>query len=381
MQKIIVAKNAGFCMGVRRAVDMVLELASKSKEPICTYGPLIHNPQVINDLASRGVKVLDKESIPKCGTVVIRTHGVTPNTKERFEKAGLNVFDATCPFVKKVQSIIDEYSKKGYTIVIVGDKGHAEVDSYLGYAKGKGIVVSTFEEVSKVSKYKNICVVAQTTQDKKVFKKIVNKLKNINSQTKVFDTICNATSNRQQEALNMSRKVGCMIVVGGSNSANTLRLVDICKSAGVPTFFIEKVSDLKINQLSRFVTIGITAGASTPKDAIQEVVNYIKKSGVNTKSKEVLLATDGIPKGTVFQEKVWRAIKTIPYGKTMTYKGIAKLIGHPKSYRAVGSACKKNPLPGPIPCHRVVRSDGSVGGYSKGIRLKKAILKKESSGK
>lgn len=276
MHKIIVAKNAGFCMGVKRAVDMVLELAKKSSGPIYTYGPLIHNPQVIKLLAKKDIKVLDKNVIPKRGTIVIRTHGVKPEIRKNFEKRGLNVYDATCPFVKKVQHIINEYSDKGYTIVIVGDKGHAEVDSYLGYSHNKGIVVSSLDDVKNANISGKVCVVAQTTQDKKIFQKIVKKIET-KCDAKVFDTICNATSKRQEETMDISRVADAMIVVGGSNSANTKRLVDICKSSGTPTYFIETAKELELGKLAKYNVIGITAGASTSKETIQEVVKLINK--------------------------------------------------------------------------------------------------------
>lgn len=277
MKKIIAAKNAGFCMGVKRAVDMVLKLVNESKGPIYTYGPLIHNPQVIEHLAKKGVVVLDKNEVPAKGAVIIRTHGIPPSIYEKFEKSGLQIFDATCPFVKKVQDIIQEYSQKGFVILIIGDKGHAEVDSYLGYSKGKGIVISDIKEAGKVSKKDKVCIVAQTTQDKKVFKKIVDVLRKNNSELKVFDTICNATSKRQEEALSLSNIADAVIVVGGSNSANTLRLVDICRSTGTPTYFIEKANELNPDELKNYETIGITAGASTSKETIQEVVDYVNE--------------------------------------------------------------------------------------------------------
>lgn len=293
MKRVIVAKTAGFCMGVKRAVDMVMDLLGKTNGPVYTYGPLIHNPQVTELLAKKGVIIIDKNKIPKKGTVIIRTHGIEPGIRRRFEESGIKIYDATCPFVIKVQRIIEEYSKKGYTIVIVGDRGHAEVDSYLGCANGKGMVFSSADEINKAMPFLsgNVCVVAQTTQDKNRFNEIMNKLKKHSLELKVFDTICSATSRRQEEALKISYRVNAMIVVGGRNSANTLRLVEICRLTNIPTHFIERAEDLKLNNMERYNTIGITAGASTSKETISEIVDYLRneiqdRGKVSTKGME-----------------------------------------------------------------------------------------------
>lgn len=275
MDKIVVAKTAGFCMGVKRAVDMVLELLDKSKGSVYTYGPLIHNPQVTELLAKKGITVFSDNRTPKEGAVVIRTHGIPPSIRKKLEKSGVNIFDATCPFVIKVQRIIEEYSRKGYFIIIVGDKGHAEVSSYLGYAK-KGLVLSNADEINRLNIKGKICVVAQTTQDRRKFNEIVRRLKKININLKVFDTICNATSSRQEEALSLSRNVDAVIVIGGKNSANTKRLAEISRRAGAKTYFIERAGDINIRELSKFKKIGVTAGASTSKETIKDVVDIIK---------------------------------------------------------------------------------------------------------
>lgn len=277
MEKIIIAKNAGFCMGVKRAVDMTLDLVNRSDGPVYTYGPLIHNPQVIELLAKKGVIVIDKNRVPARGTIVIRTHGIKPGMRRKLEGCGIKIYDATCPFVKNVQRIIEEYSKKGYAILIVGDKGHAEVDSYMGYADDKGIVVGSVDELDRLDIVGRVCIVSQTTQDKKIFNEIINKLKNMGVELAIFDTICNATSSRQEETLEISHKVDAMIVVGGRNSANTLRLAEISRVSNTPTYFIERAGELDLEELQRYNTIGVTAGASTSKETIQEVVDYINR--------------------------------------------------------------------------------------------------------
>lgn len=282
MEKVVVAKTAGFCMGVKRAVDMTLELVQKTNGPVYTYGPLIHNPQVIELLAKKGVVVLDKNNIPSEGTVIIRTHGIEPDIKKRLEGSGVKVFDATCPFVKNVQRIIEEYSRRDYTIIIVGDKGHAEVDSYLGYADGRGVVVSSVEELDRLNIGGKMCVVGQTTQDRKRFKEIVDRIKDLTGEVEVFDTICSATSRRQEEAISMSKKMDAMIVVGSRNSANTRRLADLCKTTGVPTYFIERPEELDLAELERYRVIGITAGASTSRQTIEEVAKLVNEKYKNS---------------------------------------------------------------------------------------------------
>lgn len=272
-------------MGVKRAVDMVMELLGKTNGTVYTYGPLIHNPQVTELLANKGIIIIDKNKMPKKGAVIIRTHGIEPDIRKRLSESGIKLYDATCPFVIKVQRIIEEYSKKGYTIIVIGDKGHAEVDSYLGYAGDKGIVISGVNEVDRLDIKGKVCIVAQTTQDRKRFNEIINKLKKYSLELKVFDTICSATSKRQEEALRMSHRVNAMIVVGGRNSANTLRLAEICHSTSVPTYFIERAEELNLNELVRYKTIGITAGASTSKETIKEVVDVInERHSISTKS-------------------------------------------------------------------------------------------------
>ena len=265
-------------MGVKRAVDMAVKLAEENPgRAIYTIGPLIHNPQVIELLAKKGVKVLDKAIPAKDSVVIIRTHGIPPETKKQFQDLGVVLHDATCPFVVKVQRIIEKYKDEDYRIIIIGDKGHAEVDSYLGYAGIKGVVISSVEEAKKIELIGDVCVVAQTTQDKKIFSEVVNIMKQKNANIKVFDTICSATNQRQKEALDLSNSVDAMIVVGGKNSANTVRLFEICQSAGTKTLFIERVGELDLKEVSNYETVGVTAGASTSNETIQEVVCRINE--------------------------------------------------------------------------------------------------------
>jgi len=277
--KIIITKNAGFCMGVKRAVDKTVEILSKEKKPIYTFGPLIHNPQVIELLSKKGAIAIEDGSIPKEGTVIIRAHGITPKIQKELDKASINIINLTCPFVIKVQKIISDCANKGYYTIIIGDKGHAEVESYLGYSKGNGMVVDVLNRIKSIPSSEKYCVVAQTTQERKVFNKIVSLLKDkLQDNLIVYDTICNATSERQKETVKIAKKTDAMIVIGGKNSANTLRLVDICKKIKKPTFFIEKPNDLDLNRICKYKSIGITAGASTPQSVIKETVEYIESA-------------------------------------------------------------------------------------------------------
>jgi len=228
-------------------------------------------------LNKKGVKIINKHTIPEKGTVIIRAHGIRPELKNKLKRAGLNVVDATCPFVAKVQRIISKYARKGYYIIIVGDHGHAEVEGYQGYAREEGMVVSAPADLKMVPAKNKYCLVAQTTKDEQGFQEIVQGLKNKFSATEVtvHNTICGATRQRQQEALRLAGQVEAMIVVGGKNSANSIRLAQICEDSGCPTFFVEKKEEIPLAKLANYKTIGVTAGASTPQQVIEEVVEWI----------------------------------------------------------------------------------------------------------
>ena len=282
MARVRLAKNAGFCMGVRRAVDMALEEAMKKDGPIYTYGPLIHNPQVLGILEGKGVKTLDgrcvsglKEGTPV--TVIIRAHGVSPKERKELKDSGVRILNATCPHVGTVQGIIQRHAKDGYTTVIVGERDHAEVIGLLGYAHGKGYVVNTLEELEALPPLEKICLVAQTTQDQKRFQALAGAIQKRFPEAKVFNTICESTHRRQDEVLALAKKVEAMVVVGGKESGNTRRLAKISKDTGVPTFHVETEKDLDLQELSRYSVIGVTAGASTPNWLILKVVDRLKR--------------------------------------------------------------------------------------------------------
>ena len=283
--KIILAKTAGFCMGVRRAVEMVLEASNKEEKPVYTYGPLIHNPQVLDILNNKGIKVLSE--IPKTGkgTVLIRAHGVPPESMQSFKDAGFNVIDATCPRVIKVQTIIDKYARQGYTTIIIGDKDHPEVKGLLGFAKNKGHAVDCLEDLQKLPVFEKAIVVAQTTQDNEYFGQARDFIEKKCPDYKIFNTICDSTAKRQAEVKKIADEVESVVVVGGHNSGNTKRLAQILQNKGVQAYHVETEIELDVNQLRNQNKIGITAGASTPNWIINRVYNYIEMMPTNRMGK------------------------------------------------------------------------------------------------
>ena len=263
-------------MGVRRAIEMVLAEANRSNVPLYTYGPLIHNRQVIDLLATKGVMPVSDLDGLTTGRVVIRAHGVPPETRQQIKQTGLSIIDATCPRVARVQSIIRSYSRKGYPAVIVGDRDHAEVIGLMGYCETAAHVIQHPEEVSTLPDMERAVVVAQTTQNAELFGAVVAKMRERFPEVVVFDTICEATHDRQQEVKRLTTEVDGLVVVGGYHSGNTQRLVDVARETGTPTFHVETERDLDTNRLSQMERIGVTAGASTPNWMIQNVVREIE---------------------------------------------------------------------------------------------------------
>ena len=282
-KEIRVAKSAGFCFGVRRAVDGLLSLTKDSEEgTVFTYGPIIHNESVIKDFETRGVRLISEEEplpdpIPgkKC-VVALRSHGVTRDVKKMIEDKGFWTEDLTCPFVSKIQTIVSEYSKKGFHIVITGDEHHPEVIGIKGWAASSGVtVIKSEEDIEKLTLNGNskLCVVSQTTFRGDLFKKLVEMLIQKGYDTYAQNTICSATSLRQSEAMEISEWADVMLVIGGKNSSNSAKLFDICREKCEKTFFLQGADDLKVSELHSIRRIGITAGASTPDKIIEEVFN------------------------------------------------------------------------------------------------------------
>ncbi len=276
--RVELAKSAGFCFGVKRAMDTVYRLADDESAQVYTLGPIIHNEQVVSDLEKRGVFVTDRvEEIenPEKSILVIRSHGVPREVIEELERKGISYEDATCPFVKKIHETVYSYSKKGYAIIIIGSASHPEVQGILGWTMGAGTVIETpkqAQDYTPVRPEQKICVVAQTTFNYKKFQDLVEILSKKGYDILAVNTICNATSARQREAEKLASKSDAMIVIGGTHSSNSQKLYEICKNQCENTFFIQTVDDLRNISLDSFTSLGITAGASTPNNIIQEVL-------------------------------------------------------------------------------------------------------------
>jgi len=267
-------------MGVRRAVDLVLNIAQrKGKENVYTYGPLIHNPQTIEILRKRGIipisNINDIDASSKGSTIIIRAHGISPEERKKIKDKGFKIIDATCPKVAHVQAIIKKHVSQDYTVLIVGDREHPEVNGILGYAYGKGVVIGSADEIEKLPFLEKVCVVAQTTQNMDEFINIADKIRAKFSDTVVFNTICDSTEKRQAEVKHLAEEMNAIFIVGGRNSANTKRLVRISELQGKPTFHIETADELKEIPINLYEKIGISAGASTPTWIIDRVIDGI----------------------------------------------------------------------------------------------------------
>ena len=278
--KVIKAKTAGFCFGVKRAVDTVYEQVDACSSLIYTYGPIIHNEEVVRDMESKGVVVLRSEeeldALEK-GTVIIRSHGVGKWIYDKLEARNIRIVDATCPFVKKIHNIVRKASAEGAHIVIIGNPDHPEVQGIRGWAGEKVTVVQDKESAEGVDfgKKEKICVVSQTTFNYNKFKDLVEIIKKKSYDVSVLNTICNATKERQTEAERIAETVDAMIVIGDKHSSNTQKLFEICRKACNNTYYIQTLDDLNLNQLGSVETVGITAGASTPNNIIEEVQNNV----------------------------------------------------------------------------------------------------------
>ena len=288
---ITLAKSAGFCFGVNKAVQTVNELLEHGKT-VCTLGPIIHNPQVVSELAGRGVTIVSSpEEVPEGATLVIRSHGVSRVVYDELERLGRKYCDATCPFVAKIHRIVAQESANGASVVIAGNEGHPEVTGIRGHCQGPSFVISSPEDLENLQKNNIIStnspvvMVAQTTFNMDIWEKCSEIAKKVYTNIKIFDTICNATSERQKEAAALSQKCDIMVIVGGRQSSNTAKLRDVC-SAHCPTVLIETADELSPALLRKARSIGVTAGASTPADIIKEVLSTMSEI-VNSNENEV----------------------------------------------------------------------------------------------
>ena len=280
--KVIKAKTAGFCFGVKRAVDTVYEQVEKcGGRQIYTYGPIIHNEEVVKDMERKGVTVLRSEEeldALEDGIVIIRSHGVEKRIYDKLNARGIGIVDATCPFVKKIHDIVSEQSAQGKYIVIIGNPEHPEVRGIRGWAGERACVIQNSDDAENFSPDKNekICIVSQTTFNYNKFKDLVEIISEKSYYVSVLNTICNATKERQSEAESIAETVDAMIVIGDKHSSNTQKLFEICRKACNNTYYIQTLGDLDLNQLGSVETVGITAGASTPNNIIEEVQNNVK---------------------------------------------------------------------------------------------------------
>ena len=278
---IKVAKTAGFCFGVKRAVEKVYEQVALGKKNVYTYGPIIHNEEVVGDLEAKGVRVLenraDLEKLEE-GTIVIRSHGVPREIYQLIEEKGLACVDATCPFVRKIHRIVEKESKNGCYIVIVGNDNHPEVEGIKGWCQGPVTVISTEEEAKNliIPEGKKLCVVSQTTFNYNKFKDLVEIFEKKRYDRIVLNTICSATEERQLEAQQIACEADTMIVIGGRHSSNTQKLYEICRKECKNTYYIQTLVDLDTRPFQCIGCVGITAGASTPNNIIEEVQKYVR---------------------------------------------------------------------------------------------------------
>lgn len=274
--KVTVARTAGFCFGVKRAVDEVFRQIESGEKPVYTFGPVIHNEQVMSELEAKGVRVIGSEEELESlsgGTVIIRAHGIGRETENRIRSTGCTIVDATCPFVKKIHGIVDQKSREGFAVIIAGDANHPEVRGIRGWANGPVYIVSEPEELERLElpAGERAILVSQTTFNLQKFEDLVEIFKKKRYYGHVVNTVCNATAERQTEALQIAEKADAMLVIGGRHSSNTQKLYEICRTHCRNTYFIETLVDLENKPFQSFCHVGITAGASTPNQIIEEV--------------------------------------------------------------------------------------------------------------
>ena len=316
--EITVAKSAGFCFGVKRAVDTVYMEAAK--DHVYTYGPIIHNEEVVEDLEKHGVRVIhDEEELSslESGTVVIRSHGVPKTISDLITQTGLSLVDATCPFVKKIHRIAWQESNDGRTVVIIGNHHHPEVEGIMGWCQTRPVVIENHSQAEKFepAAEMGISIVSQTTFNYKKFQELVEIISEKVYDIKVFNTICNATEERQTETRQLARHSDAMIVIGGRHSSNTQKLFEISKKECSNTFYIQTVSDLNMEDFRAIKRLGITAGASTPNNIIKEVHESMAEMSFDQMLEESFktIRNGEIVKGTIIDVKEDEIILNIGY--------------------------------------------------------------------
>lgn len=277
--KIYVAQNSGFCFGVKRALRKTFEAVKEKDNSIYTYGPLIHNKQVIDKLKKSGVKSVEKIDDAKDSTLIIRSHGIPLDIYDKAKMSNIEIIDATCPFVRRVQEIVKEYYNKGYKIIIIGNPNHPEVIGINGWCNDSADIIEEYNEIEKIDFAQKMCVVAQTTITIEKWNSIVKELNKKTKELREFNTICLATKDRQEACADIAKKVDAMIVIGGYHSSNTQKLFEISKNYCNKSMHIETADELEFKKLEGCEKVGITAGASTPEWIINDVIKKIENKG------------------------------------------------------------------------------------------------------
>jgi 4-hydroxy-3-methylbut-2-enyl diphosphate reductase len=283
VKHILIARSAGFCFGVKRAISIAHETTARvageerDATPIRSLGPLIHNPQVVSDLERKGVHVARSVDDIPCGKVIIRSHGITRSDHEALMEGGVAIIDATCPFVKKAQEHARSLSREGYAVVVVGDPNHPEVKGIISYIEGSAPIITSLEELKEIAGVRKVGIVAQTTQSFDNLMQFVQAALKRFPEVRVYNTICNATVLRQKESTAVAGNADVMVVLGGYNSANTRRLAQICREINPRTYHVETAAELSPELFSRVERVGVTAGASTPQWIIEDLVGKIKE--------------------------------------------------------------------------------------------------------
>jgi (E)-4-hydroxy-3-methyl-but-2-enyl pyrophosphate reductase len=275
--KITVAKTAGFCWGVKRAIDKVMDLRTKTSDSIQTFGPLIHNPQILEKLDEKGITTSENLDDLSSAYVVVRTHGIPPEERYRIKEKNAKIIDTTCPDVAKIHARIKRSVRSGQNVIIAGHQGHPEIKGIMGYAADMGYLVERVEDVKELPEMENVGLVSQSTFNKADFKAITDAVKERWPSAEIFNTICDATHDRQDEVRLLAKEVDVMFVIGGRASSNTKRLAEVSEESGTRTYHIETETEIDPESLNNTEHIGVTAGASTPDWIIHNVVEHIRK--------------------------------------------------------------------------------------------------------
>ena len=302
--EIFIAEDAGFCFGVKRAIDMTEEELNRVNNNVFSYGDLIHNPQEVHRLREKGLTSIDDYNKVDSGSIIIRSHGVKKNIIDDIETKGIKLVNCTCPYVKSVYKKVEEYTEKGYDIIIIGDPNHPEVIGINGHCNDKAYVINNMDDLNELPELDKVCIVSQTTNTFEKFEKLSESIKDKANEIKIFNTICNATKRRQLSTEELSKQVDAMIIIGGYNSSNTQKLVEVSKRHCKNVFHIETINDLSLKDIQNFKKIGISAGASTPDWIIKEAVNLMDNFDQNEMMEAIESSFTKINRGDILSGTV-----------------------------------------------------------------------------